>query len=788
MSFSSVHITYMVLAHKDPSQLLRLIKALNNSNVSFVVHIDASVNMKKFKEYLYEEPNIWFLEERISTAWGTYGIIEACLTGFKYISEQLNTSRVVLLSGQDYPIKPQKHIHSYFSANTSSIFIEYIKLPHSKWLHGGWSRFPDFRNIRQIKTIYGGSQWCSFPIDTLKFILSYLQNNHEFISYFKTVVLPDESFFQTLLLNCDNDSVINNLVNCKLKMIKWDKPYMNPRVLTTSDKNIIRKSKDLFARKFHTIMSKDLLNFIDASILNNSYGVISETVDDCGDKQEQVVLFFTNRIGPLTWSKYNSLKSEFSNFGKVEFLLDETSYSSIPKDVLALSPILIDDSIADDLGYTSNLSLSLPTKSSYFPLLKYYRDNPYYDYYWFILDDKDCVFDWTVFFSLYNVYENDSDFLSSHIKNYDEEPNWQFWHTLEYKQKQVASYMKVKACNQIFRISNSAIEFLDHCLSNGWTGHHESLFPTLLKKGGFSIADFKENENFVSPSPIDKSFITGLNTPTKEVNMEITGSISLILKTKENCIVPSINKRTQIISFLTNKDSNAILTQYHEIKKKVGNLSDTILLFHQDPMSEPKPALYASNPFFFTSHILTELGYKSHDGSSLGGSNHFPLIKFYREHPNYAYYWYIEDDVRCLMGWDNFFEFFSKADISSDFLSSHVRDYAEEPDWFWWDTLKFNSSPQVNSIKIRSFNPIFRISNAALNFIDQCHSNGWQGHFEVLLPSLLKMGGFNIAEFGGAGKYVLPGCENRFYTVADADCCGKMVTWKYAVSPRHPKS
>lgn len=91
---------------------------------------------------------------------------------------------------------------------------------------------------------------------------------------------------------------------------------------------------------------------------------------------------------------------------------------------------------------------------------------------------------------------------------------------------------------------------------------------------------------------------------------------------------------------------------------------------------------------------------------------------------------------------------------------------------FWWDTLKFNSAPQSDAFKIRSFNPLFRISNEALRFIDQSLLQGWEGHYEVLLPTLLKTAGFSIAEFGGSGPYVLPGCENKFYLASENDDLG----------------
>jgi hypothetical protein len=66
-------------------------------------------------------------------------------------------------------------------------------------------------------------------------------------------------------------------------------------------------------------------------------------------------------------------------------------------------------------------------------------------------------------------------------------------------------------------------------------------------------------------------------------------------------------------------------------------------------------------------------------------------------------------------------------------------------------------------LKISSFNPIMRISNAALQTLHRQLSAGWQGHHEVLIPTLLNFAGHSLMDFGGEGKYVPESWRNRFY-------------------------
>ncbi|HKJ40818.1 MAG TPA: hypothetical protein VKA27_01945, partial [Sunxiuqinia sp.] len=128
---------------------------------------------------------------------------------------------------------------------------------------------------------------------------------------------------------------------------------------------------------------------------------------------------------------------------------------------------------------------------------------------------------------------------------------------------------------------------------------------------------------------------------------------------------------------------------------------------------------------------------------------------------DYDYYWCVEDDVRFSGDWRVLFKAFES--IDSDFISSYIRTSNQEPHWPWWHAL---ANPyQVIDFKdrVKSFNPIYRISKAALSFIHDALLSGWCGHHEILFPTLLFEAGFDVADFGGTGKFVRKGFENKFY-------------------------
>jgi hypothetical protein len=137
-----------------------------------------------------------------------------------------------------------------------------------------------------------------------------------------------------------------------------------------------------------------------------------------------------------------------------------------------------------------------------------------------------------------------------------------------------------------------------------------------------------------------------------------------------------------------------------------------------------------------------------------------PLMWFFQKNPRYDYYWVMEYDVRFTGHWMDFFQHF--AGNESDLLATTLFDYDFRPDWDNWNTLK---SPRVvaNQERVRALFPLYRISSAALRALHQAYCEGWSGHYEVTIPTVLKMQGFKLEDFGGDGAYVQAGNRNRFY-------------------------
>jgi hypothetical protein len=169
--------------------------------------------------------------------------------------------------------------------------------------------------------------------------------------------------------------------------------------------------------------------------------------------------------------------------------------------------------------------------------------------------------------------------------------------------------------------------------------------------------------------------------------------------------------------------------------------------------------------YLFSNESLSKLNYRMIGPSVVPGHVGFPALQFFRDNPDFDYYWVIEYDVRFSGNWHFFFEFFR--DAKQDFLACHLRDHADEPDWPWWSLHHPRKSIPLSQ-RLRCFNPIYRASNASLSFLDESLGDGWCGHNEVIWPTLLHHNGFTIMDIGGKGRFTPSGMEESFYTESES--------------------
>ncbi len=201
---------------------------------------------------------------------------------------------------------------------------------------------------------------------------------------------------------------------------------------------------------------------------------------------------------------------------------------------------------------------------------------------------------------------------------------------------------------------------------------------------------------------------------------------------------------------------------------------EACVLMHQPPGRPKPPELLGVPHHFVTTPELKDPGYEgklSGPNWSLWQGGHTDLIAlhFFRTHPTYDHYWFIEYDVRFSGSWPYLFTAFQAS--NADFLGSSIRRASDDVGWMHWPTL--HPPESVGALpahdRLCSFMPILRISRRGLEAIDRAYRVGWTGHCEATWPTILNRAGYTLEDFGGDGEFVRPENRNRFYTNTPAD-------------------
>lgn len=218
----------------------------------------------------------------------------------------------------------------------------------------------------------------------------------------------------------------------------------------------------------------------------------------------------------------------------------------------------------------------------------------------------------------------------------------------------------------------------------------------------------------------------------------------------------------QVVLLMTNKSDLCVVDKIQQLLLCINPSTDFFLLYNTSQELLPSTLQpYAEIVFCFSSDILYSMGYMPLGDSLIPGSCHFPLLKFYLTHPEYDYYWLIEDDVFFSGNWGVLFDYY--CNDTTDMLSSRIMTLAESPQWDWWYSLNSGRDTIRKEDFVSAFNPICRLSKRALQCVHESLLNGWRGHAEVVVSTILKYKGLSIKDIGGKGSFTPEGKENLFY-------------------------
>ncbi len=294
-------IAYFILVHKYPNQFKRLFKAIYDPKNYYLVHVDKRAGKDLYKQisnFLVDFPNTQLLNSQ-NVVWGGYSMVDVELKGIrKLLKISAKWDFFINLSGQDFPLKSQSVIKDFLRQNKGRSFIkiaDQVKMrPNTlnrinnyfSESDNGFLGTPFKRLFLPKMTPYIGGQWKILSRDCCEFIVSS-PKVAKFRKFYRNTLIPDEGFFQTVLMNTsytgkiindDKRAIVwipdvnsrsyskNSTANSTESLIASGKIKLRPKTFITKDFSFLLASNAFFARKFDENIDLTIFDLLESNL------------------------------------------------------------------------------------------------------------------------------------------------------------------------------------------------------------------------------------------------------------------------------------------------------------------------------------------------------------------------------------------------------------------------------------------------------------------------------------------------------------------------------------------
>ena len=262
-----------MLVHTALDRAAAVARHLAASGCPVVIHADRKLPdapFKAFRDGLQGVEGIAFARRRHRCEWGMWGIVGATLDACEdLLAAHPGLDHVYLCSGACLPLRPLPELIGYLAARPETDFIESVTIEDVVWTKGGFDqdrfalRFPvSFRKNRRLFDAltaaqrrlnlqrrppegvapHLGSQWWCLSRRTLRAILDD-PARPGYDRFFRSVWIPDESYFQTLVRKHGR-----RVESRSLTLSKFDH-HGRPHSFYDDHLQLLRRSDCFFARK-----------------------------------------------------------------------------------------------------------------------------------------------------------------------------------------------------------------------------------------------------------------------------------------------------------------------------------------------------------------------------------------------------------------------------------------------------------------------------------------------------------------------------------------------------------
>jgi hypothetical protein len=265
-----------------------LVDRLAGDGVSFHVHVSGITSEETYRdmrEALAGRSDVEWVD-RVDTYYFGWSMVEGTLNGLRSAVTR-DPRHVVVISGQDYPLKQPDEIAAQLEAHEGTSFVHHYALPTEAWAreNGGMRRIRYYwlegvrvrrrpvrlpfvrRRFPAGFVPYGGSAWVALSGEAARYILRFVEENPAVVGFFRNTLIPDELFVQTVLLN---SPLRDRIVNDEVHYVDWSANRTSPKTLTVEDFPALAASDKLLARKFDAKEDGAVLDLIDRELLGRA--------------------------------------------------------------------------------------------------------------------------------------------------------------------------------------------------------------------------------------------------------------------------------------------------------------------------------------------------------------------------------------------------------------------------------------------------------------------------------------------------------------------------------------
>lgn len=286
----NIKIAYLLLVHKDYEQINIFIKQLlQYGDCDIYIHVDKK--NPELMDKIIKSSRI-FVCSVYEVNWGSFEIVKAAYELMRIVKKSKKKySHIYFGSGQDMLIK--KGMYEYLASKPGIIFMHiageiksnnrvsaryricwpkklmirndlhiyrFIRIVMQLLCKFGFVINKNRRKLKNKIKFYEGRTWFIAPIEVVYYIINYLEQNKDYIMFWKDSLASDLMFFQTIIMN----SPYAKQVEDELMYVEFGNTFAtinHPITITVKKLREIEKENYFCARKFEYLDGKAAIRY-----------------------------------------------------------------------------------------------------------------------------------------------------------------------------------------------------------------------------------------------------------------------------------------------------------------------------------------------------------------------------------------------------------------------------------------------------------------------------------------------------------------------------------------------